>query len=153
MQRKLMVAQFSSNLVEHINASRAKVGGLWSLAGLWVNYFDFLAIEREELLDDDLQDIFLLHGEDIEEEDEGDEDLDEDEFGNPHEDYTAWGDGGYSQGEELYIEDLPPQVQSDVLQCEGQFGEAVESMMREQALFTHRLLRTTSHRQRLSILR
>jgi len=80
IQRTLSVAQFSSDLVEHVNASRVEVGGLWTLAGLWVNYYDFLAVEREELLDDDVQDILLLHGEDIEEEDEGDEDQYEDEF-------------------------------------------------------------------------
>jgi len=152
IQRTLSVAQFSSDLVEHVNALRAEVGGLWTLAGLWVNYYDFLAVEREELLDDDVQDILLLHGEGIDEEDQGDEDQDYDEFSNLHEDYTAWGDGGYSLGQELFIEDLPREVQSDVLQCEGQFEEAVESMMREQALFTDQLLRTTSHRQRLSIL-
>lgn len=154
MQRNLMVAEFSADVAEHVNASRAEVGGLWSLARLWVTYFDFLVAEREELLDADVEDILMLHGEDIKQKDYEEESPGEyDEFGDFHEDFGEWDDAEYSQDDGFHVEDLPPHVQSDVLRCESQFEEAVEHLMHEQALFTHRMLKTVSHRQRLSIMR
>lgn len=147
-----------SESVRHVNASRADVGGLWGLAALWGEYCEFLLMERDNLLDDDMNLLYWSHGQDEEDavdgeddddDDEDDDGLDEDDDeGEEYED----DDFEYPSLEEIELDNLPPALRTQMRSLQEQYEEEVDGLVEEQQGLSQGLLQSTSHEQRLRLL-
>lgn len=172
LQLELEVAQISPDIAEHVNASRSEEGGLWRLIALWAEYHEYLFVEHEQQLDEDMTRVYNAHVEvaggtplgmeDLEEEDEFDEgmldedfdfdeamlDEDEDEDDDGDEDEAE----DYESGPRVYIDDLPLKVQADMRNLQDEFEEDVDVMAGEQNELMQLFLQSTSHGERLFLM-
>mmetsp|Transcript_99776 Transcript_99776/g.311676 ORF Transcript_99776/g.311676 Transcript_99776/m.311676 type:complete len:465 (+) Transcript_99776:13-1407(+) len=144
LQKELGVAQITSDVARHVNASRSENGGLWSLVALWSEYYEYLATEREHHLEEDMRRIYKASVDVQWEEGDGDND-DEDEVEDEVEDMLDTFDM-------IYIDELPQDVQASMHRLQEQFQEDMDALLSEQTRFLQALLRSSSHHERLVLM-
>lgn len=178
LQADLNVVQIMPEVSGWANASRAERGGLWSLAHLWADYFEYVIEEREHILDEDVDlKINAMYPEGPPWEDEaaadelmgewrlrgGDSTLGHPEIHQPprisyeevgpNSDYEESDSEDENDVEPLYIDDLPPQARAAVQMLHRNHDEDVAAFRLRQTESIQLLLQATSHEERLALFK
>eukprot|EP00929_Paragymnodinium_shiwhaense_P090297 TRINITY_DN5044_c0_g1_i1.p1 TRINITY_DN5044_c0_g1~~TRINITY_DN5044_c0_g1_i1.p1 ORF type:complete len:549 (+),score=103.12 TRINITY_DN5044_c0_g1_i1:98-1744(+) len=177
LQQRLDGVHFTYDIAEQMNASRDG-GGLWSLAALWGEYFDFLIEERENLLEADLErkssfglppgdhnylrsqlintaDPFLDYG-DAEDEDVDDLEPDYGAFMSSASDALDYDDFLPEDMEDVFEQvemNVPPAVLAEMRQLQEEHTEEVQNLLVQQSEATQAVLQCRSHKERLAVLK
>lgn len=161
LQKQLEMAQLPPAVGHYINASHADEGTPWSLLLLWSNYYDHLLKERGNQLNADMAERYDPGALGMDSEDglllfvgEDDDYVDDDEdFGGGFEDIDADdGDNEYSM-EQVFLDDLPPEMRAVVSELDRQYTDYAESLEEDLNTLVQSFLASTSHRQRLDLLK
>ncbi|CAE8741286.1 unnamed protein product, partial [Polarella glacialis] len=145
MQLELDVPQISPDVGELVNASRAKQGGLWSLAATWAEYYEHLLSEKEEMLNEEMSHTYWKDMKEdgqfdgMEDDDDDDEDYDGEEDDDDYDD--------------INMDDLKPALRNQMQKLQIQYEEEADVLMGDLAELVQRLLQSTTHRERLELLR
>ncbi|CAK9014483.1 Uncharacterized protein SCF082_LOCUS12350 [Durusdinium trenchii] len=153
-QEELGGPHFESHLSDYANASCAEDGGLWTLADVFAEYFEFLQSEKEQTLDLDIEQVYHKYG--LEDDDQEEEyqnffaSIDDDQT--PGQQMSSQDESDYEY-EEVDLMDLPSSARTELWRLQEQFEEEASVLQNDLMAFVHQMLQSTSHRERLQIMR
>ncbi|CAE7226306.1 hypothetical protein AK812_SmicGene18024 [Symbiodinium microadriaticum] len=133
---------FESHISDYANASCAQEGGLWTLADVFAEYYEYLLSDKEQTLDFEMEQVYERYS--LEE--EGD---DRQTYSLASEDDDDDDDFEY---EEIDIMELPGPARREIARLQNQYEEEAALLNADLMHFVHSMLQSTSHRQRLEIM-
>ncbi|CAJ1370632.1 unnamed protein product, partial [Effrenium voratum] len=154
-QEEIGGPHFESHISDYANASVSENGGLWTLADVLAEYYEYLTSEKEQTLDLDIEQVYYKYGlEDGEDEEEEFRNFMAAAEGNEQRGYsTSYEDDGDDDYEEVDLAELPAKARSELFRLQEQFEEEAAVLHGDLMEFVQAMLRSTCHRQRLRIMR
>lgn len=103
--------------------------------------------------DEDIDEMYSLDEVDDDPEDMDDMDIDMDDMDEDDMDLTDEEEDEFDALEEVYLDELPPKLRNDIRKLKDDYEDDVESLVLQQAEAAQLPLQTTSHRERLRVMK